>query len=188
MEVMQLLVLEEVLVEALRQYCTAAEQEEGTSQELRQAKRAVRRKWNDICKEGYMTELHQGEYTRIGPIAGNTTRDTGYNITSRIDRSYTDMAPWQLNGVDYQTAVDLPVNIGKIRHGSDHRRGHQCTSRRPADRRVECQRRRTRLSARHGARRFADHHHLGDASEGQRDQDDPTRLPQGQVVHGRTDR
>ena len=33
--------LEEVLVEALRQYCTAAEQEEGTSQELRQAKRAV---------------------------------------------------------------------------------------------------------------------------------------------------
>ena len=33
-----------MLAEALRQYCTAAEQEEGTSQELRQAKRAVRRR------------------------------------------------------------------------------------------------------------------------------------------------
>ena len=36
--------LEEVLVEALRLYCTAAEQEEGTSQELRQAERAVKRR------------------------------------------------------------------------------------------------------------------------------------------------
>ena len=33
-----------MLVKALLQYCTAAEQEEGTSQELRQAERAVKRR------------------------------------------------------------------------------------------------------------------------------------------------
>ena len=76
----------------------------------------IRAWWAPLVEQ--CTELHQPDHTRLGH--SHNSENHHFVISSRIDRIYVSLAPWQLTNLNSKTFTFCPVSEIEKHGGSDH--------------------------------------------------------------------